>query len=203
MALPQVLVLVAKDPPQYERDGKLITAAIADAGIHVEQSTDPAKLATLAGGPFNVVVLYTFGDYLDGEEIQSLATFVRNGGGLVGVHTAIATNPGSDTLGQLFGARIRKGVIAPHEIVVTDPQHPLAEGIQNFHMDDELYVTEQKSPYRAFLATQYEGAMHPMGWTRDEGRGKVAYLGNGHTPGGLSHPTFRELLVRAVRFVAG
>ena len=60
---------------------------------------DATITSTLAGGPFNVVVLYTFGDYLDGEQIQALATFVRNGGGLVGVHTAIATSPGSETLG--------------------------------------------------------------------------------------------------------
>ncbi len=204
MPLPDVLVLAgATDHPQYARDGALLTAALTAAGFKTTQSADPHELKQLLAGPYKVVVLYTFGDYLHDDDIDALIEFVRDGNGLVGIHTAIATNPTSEPLGKLLGARIIKGVIAPHTIYVTDVEHPIARGTKGFEIDDELYVTQKKSDYRPFLATRHEDKELPMGWSRNEGKGKVVYLGNGHTPGGLTHPKFKELLVRSVKFVAG
>ncbi len=205
MSKPNVLVLAgaAAQFPQYPRDGVHLTTALTQAGFDATQTTDAGMLSSLGTGKFQVVVLYTFGDFLNDAAIESLAKFVRAGGGLVGIHTAIATSPNNETLGKLFGARIVKGYIGEHKITVSDPNHPIAHRVQDFRMDDELYVTEKKSDFHAFLSTSFEADQHPMGWTRSEGGGKVVYLGNGHTPGGLQHPTFKQLLTRSVRFAAG
>jgi predicted dehydrogenase/type 1 glutamine amidotransferase len=199
-----ILVLAgASQHPQYARDGELIAAGLSETGFAVTQTADASALHSLGSGANQVVVLYTFGDYLDEAGITALEKFVRAGGGLVGVHTAIATNPSSDALGKLLGARIVKGYIGEHKILISDPNHPIAHRVQEFRMDDELYVTEQKSDYHAFLAAWFDGKQQPMGWSRREGKGHVVYLGNGHTPQGLTHPTFKQLLARSVRFAAG
>jgi len=202
MPKPNVLVVAgAKDHPQYARDGAHLTLSLTAAGFQATQTADPGELKKLLAGPYKVVVLYTFGDYLHDDDIDALVEFVRDGNGVVGVHSAIATNPSSEALGNLFGARIIKGFIGEHDVTVSDPAHPLAKGIKPFHMDDELYVTKKQSDYKPFLATQYEGASHPMAWSRTEGHGRVVYLANGHTPGGLTHPTFKDLLARSVEYV--
>jgi scyllo-inositol 2-dehydrogenase (NADP+) len=205
MSKPNVLVLAGAAPqfPQYSRDGALMTASLTEAGFKVTQTADANVLKSLNTGANQVVVLYTFGDYLDDAQIAALVKFVQGGGGVVGIHTAIATTPASDALGKLFGARIVSGYIGEHAIHVSDPNHPIAHRVQDFRMDDELYVTEKKSDFHPFLSTKFQGNTCPMGWTRNEGAGKVVYLGNGHTPGGLTHPTFKQLLARSVRFSAG
>ncbi|CAN5396758.1 hypothetical protein BH10PLA1_BH10PLA1_20850 [soil metagenome] len=202
MSKPDVLVLAgAKEHPQYARDGVHLTAALTAAGFKTTQTADPGELKNLLAGPNKVVVLYTFGEYLHDDDVDALVEFVRDGNGLVGVHTAIVTNPSSDALGKLLGARIIKGFIGEHDVVVSDLSHPLAAGIKPFHMDDELYVTQKQSDYNPFLVTRYEGASHPMAWSRTDGHGRVVYLANGHTVQGLTHSTFKELLVRSVQFV--
>jgi type 1 glutamine amidotransferase len=40
-----------------------------------------------------------------------------------------------------------------------------------------------------------------MAWTREEGSGRVAYVGLGHTPAVWAHPTYRQVLRQAAAWL--
>jgi predicted dehydrogenase len=57
--------------------------------------------------------------------------------------------------------------------------------------------------FQTFLTAWWDGKPHPMGYTKSEGKGRVAYLANGHDPRSLAHPTVGQLVIRAIRWARG
>src|SRR4029078_585953 len=86
---------------------------------------------------------------------------------------------------------------------VTDPEHPIAHRIQPFRVTDELYVLEPLSDFRTFLTASSGGNTQPMGYTTNEGKGRVVYLANGHHPQSLAVKAWQQILVRSIRYAAG
>ena len=171
------------------------------AGIDVNATEDAAAVMNLAG-VFDCVMLYTQGDTFNAREVESLTSFVRGGGGLIGVHSAAATNKTDDAYARLLGSRfLSHGAVADYEVFVTDPGHPICQGVKTFHIRDELYVIQPFDTFRPFLGAQWQGKLQPLGYTKDEGKGKVAYLANGHDTVAMSSRPFAQLLVRAVQYV--
>lgn len=174
------------------------------AGIDVTSTDDVSALSRLDAGVFDCVMLYTQGDTFSPAQVEALTKFVRGGGGLVGVHSATATNKSDDAYAKLLGSRfIGHGPVLDFEVTVSDPDHPIAHGIQNFGIRDELYISQPFDQIRVFLTSSWNGVPQPMGYTKDEGAGRVAYMANGHDPVAMSNKSFRVLLGRAVRYAAG
>jgi len=77
---------------------------------------------------------------------------------------------------QMLGSQfIAHPPIAPYRVEVSDPSHPLVEGIEPFEADDELYLMEYHGESRALLHTRYRGeapgfvARHWPGGAESEG----------------------------------
>lgn len=96
------------------------------------------------------------------------------------------------TLGSMF---IAHPPIAPYRVTVTDPKHPLVEGIKPFETSDELYLMETYAKLHVLLETEFEGAAtgfvedqwakakHPVFYLHPQGKGCVLYLTLGHCRG--------------------
>ena len=133
-----------------------------------------------------------------------LTKFVRGGGGLLGIHSASATNKTDDNYAKLLGSRfIGHGPVLDYEVNVSDADHPIAHRVQNFHIRDELYLLKPFGEFRTFLTGWWNGKAQPLGYSKDEGNGRVVYLANGHDPIAMSSKAFQKLLVRSVRYAAG
>ena len=134
-----------------------------------------------------------------------------------------------ETLGSQF---IAHPPVAPYQVEVTQPAHPLVAGIGAFDADDELYLSELHPPIDVLLHTYWSGHTPDFAesdWTRDEprpvmylkhhGSGSVLYLALGHARGrhdmrplmqeypqiergSWNKPAFAELLRRAIRWAA-
>lgn len=97
---------------------------------------------------------------------------------------------------ELLGSQfISHPPIAPYEVTVADPDHPLVQGIEPFETDDELYHLELHGPLHVLLETEcqvpspgfVEGAdalgKHPVCYLKSHGAGAVLYLTVGHARG--------------------
>ena len=81
-------------------------------------------------------------------------------------------------------------------ISVTEVEHPITDGLQDFTVIDERYSHLETQPDVAVLcAHRFEDVTHPLVWSREAGPGRVIYDGLGHDVGSYDAPGHRALLV--------
>mgnify|MGYP003347301480 CR=1 FL=1 len=88
--------------------------------------------------------------------------------------------------------------IEPYEVHITQPEHPLAVGIEPFTVTDELYVNELHGPLDVVMHAHYSGpcrgfeeghtegeehVQRPILYTKPTGSGSVLYFTLGHCRG--------------------
>jgi uncharacterized protein len=140
--------------------------------------------------------------WLAGATEDALGAFVREGGGLVAVHSGTAGYRDRPAVRALLG-----GVFASHPppgpvTVAPASGHPLCEGVDMpFVIHDEHYQMIMDDPGAdIFLHARSEHGLQPAGWTRGEGGGRVAVLTPGHFPAVWLHADIQRLLSNALRW---
>lgn len=147
---------------------------------------------------------------LGGEDAALLDRFVRAGGGLLAVHTAVICFDAHTRWHDLLGAswdwdRSGHGPISPVTVRLTPAgeAHPATAGLDGFVVDDELYEGLRAEPDVVPLAVgRTEAGEHPVAWVRERGAGRVAVDLLGHGPASLADPGHRDLLARLARWAA-
>lgn len=152
---------------------------------------------------------------------KSFLDFVENGGGVVGIHYAVAANRHWPAFKELFGATFT-GHPWNEEIGVTveDPTHPLvaAFGGKDFRLADEIY--EYGPPFdRASVRVllSLDPASSNMGvrwihrkdndfalaWVKSHGKGRVFNTSFGHVTQLYFNPQVLQFYLDAIQFAAG
>lgn len=144
------------------------------------------------------------GGWMTNEVQSAFADHVRQGNGLLAIHSGTAEYQDALVLRSLLG-----GVFSHHPdqcAVTLEPQtgHPLTKGVEAFTVKDEHYFMSMQDPYAdVFLTSHSEHGEQPAGWKREAGKGHVAVLTPGHTPEVWLNPNFQELLFNCMRWCAG
>jgi uncharacterized protein len=167
---------------------RLAAAAIA-AGVDAQISDDPSLFTASGLAPFRGVVLIAtsgapFGEGAQGTAgVRALATFVRAGGGLIGIENA--TNAYNDNpeyvglLGAIFNGH-------PGDVRTTDctpvREHPAVAALPaRWTVKDEFYVSRNfRSDNQVILRCGAEEL--PISWVRQEGLGRIFFTALGHPP---------------------
>jgi uncharacterized protein len=132
---------------------------------------------------------------------QAFSEHVRNGNGLLAIHSGTAGYTQTPLLRGLLG-----GVFVSHPpqcMVTVEPRadHPLTAGSAAFTLKDEHYhMALDDTQADVFLTTTSEHGTQPAGWTRREGAGRVAVLTPGHNVEVWLHPDFQTLIGSALRW---
>jgi len=141
--------------------------------------------------------------WADDQVQAALLEYVRQGNGLLAIHSGTAGYQDAPTMRHLLG-----GVFARHppqcQVTVEPLQgHPLAGGATPFTVWDEHYFMDfDDSQADVFLTTRSEHGAQPAGWTRVEGAGRVCVLTPGHNLDVWMHPSFQTLLGTALHWCA-
>lgn len=130
--------------------------------------------------------------------------YVRNGGGLVIVHSGTASYAQVPPMRAVAGGTF---LSHPPECTVTlepDTKHPLTAGVTAaFDVWDEHYVVALDDPQaEVFLLSRSVHGVQPAGWSRHEGAGCVSVLTPGHHAAVWLHPSFQSLLRNSLQWVA-
>jgi uncharacterized protein len=132
---------------------------------------------------------------------QAFLEYVRNGNGLLAIHSGTAGYTQTPVLRGLLG-----GVFVSHppqcEVTIEpSANHPLTAGSAAFTLKDEHYHMALDDAHAdLFLTTTSEHGTQPAGWTRHEGAGRVAVLTPGHNVEIWLHPDFQTLIGNALRW---
>ncbi|MEU2432067.1 ThuA domain-containing protein [Streptomyces sp. NPDC007861] len=193
--------------------------AVRDLGaahdFTVTATEDPAAFtpSNLAGYEA-VVFLNTTGDVLNDTQQGAFESYIRGGGGFVGVHAAADTEYSWPFYGQLVGAWFDSHpAIQQATVKVQDRAHPATAHLgQNWPRTDEWYNYRTNPRSTAHVLSTLDessysggtmGADHPHTWCKTYERGRSFYTGSGHTQESYADSAFRAQLLGGIRYAAG
>jgi len=159
-----------------------------------------------------VVFLSTIGDVLDANQQTAFESYIRGGGGYLGVHAAADTEYDWPFYGTLVGAWFDSHpAIQSVTSITEDRAHPgTAHLPPTWTRTDELYNyrTNPRSTAHV-LATldesTYSGGNmgdHPITWCKTVDSGRSFYTGWGHTQESYADNNFRAQLLGGLRYVS-
>ena len=148
------------------------------------------------------------------EAREGLVRFVREGGGLIFVHAAGAACYDWPEFREMamatWGEKTKHGKIEPINVSISDKQHPVTNGVQDFRITDELWVeTEMMDEYqllcKAFSPKENNGRdqMEPVVFFRRYGKGICYYNILGHDVNAMSNKGWQLLTLRGTQWAAG
>ncbi|MBN1446155.1 MAG: ThuA domain-containing protein [Candidatus Omnitrophica bacterium] len=204
----KVLYVYGGGPHPTEWIGGKISGLL-DAGgkFKMEMTTDFDMFASLKESGYDAVIIYTatFNDALKGKREEGLLGFVREGGGLVGLHSAAFSFRESRSYIEMLNAEYFKHPdIHEFKISIADKAHYITEGMADFSVYDEMYHLQNYDPSKATLLfkTVWEGKDIPLVFARDYGKGRLVYVANGHTKEAWENSEFQKIIVRAITYTA-
>lgn len=161
-----------------------------------------------------VVFLNTTHDVVGPDGQKALRTFVEDGGGFVGIHSAADTEYDWPWYGRLVGAYFDgHPEIQEATVHVEKDDHPSTQMLpEEWPRRDEWYnyKSNPRDSVTVLLTldeSTYEGGTmgddHPIAWYHTVKDGRSWYTGGGHTAASYSDPDFRAHLVGGIHWAAG
>lgn len=149
------------------------------------------------------------------EQGKAVRHFVEAGGSALFLHNVTHVGLTDPDFRHVLGAAYAgHPPIRTFKVKVTNPNHPITKGVQDFVVTDEQhYMIYDKDPKYLLLETVNEnGLTHknegkdmgnkaPGGWAYDYGKGRVCYMSPGHLLSVLWNPEYVKLQHNAVRWL--
>ncbi|HYW48816.1 MAG TPA: ThuA domain-containing protein [Bryobacteraceae bacterium] len=145
------------------------------------------------------------------EQGKAVRQFVDAGGAALFLHnTTNVSLADPDFRHVMGGAYTGHPPIRTFKVKVTNPDHPITQGVRDFVITDEQhYMIYDKDPKFLFLETVNEdgltyqsyGSKAPGGWAYEYGKGRVCYMSPGHMLTDLWNPEYVKLQHNAVRWI--
>lgn len=149
--------------------------------------------------------------WITAEQGAAIKEFVNSGGSFYSVHNSSHVSLSSkDYRDVMGGAYIGHPTLRPFKVRITNHDHPITSGIEDFIVTDEQhYVTYDKEP--KYILAEAEnldqlnynghGTKSISAWAYDYGNGRVAFTAVGHTIHALWVPQQLEMQKRVVRWL--
>jgi type 1 glutamine amidotransferase len=210
---PRVLLLVGGAHYHDQPEHREALSRILDSRFDLRMSGYAARTLTaenLEG--YDVVADYTSWWEPRREEYLALLQAVMGGKGFACLHPATGTFMNSSAYHDMVGAsfvyhdpnKVFKVQFGEREHFGTGEllleEHPITEGMEDFEVQDELFVV-QGDMTRWHILARAEG--HPVVWTKRYGAGRVFCTALGHDYRSLDHPSVQTLYVRGIEWAAG
>jgi type 1 glutamine amidotransferase len=191
-------------------------------GFGVDATEDAAAFASaIAGGEGAapayqaVIFLSTSGELFDDDDQRAaLESYIRNGGGFVGVHAASTSELEWPFYGALVGAyfdwhpEIQKGTV-----LVENADHPSTAHLApawvrtdewyNFHSSVRGRATVLLTLDESSVVGATMGEGHPLAWCHNSLGGRAFYTALGHTHESYAEPEFLDHLLGGIRYAVG
>ena len=163
--------------------------------------------------------------FTDPAVLEGLLRFVREGGGVAGLHAATWASTDIPAYGELMGSQTgaHKYNGEPGSLRIDDSNSPLMKqfGGKGFDITDEFYHYLPDGPYsreklhvllsidpnrKELPANQYTTRPdndYGMAWIRSYGKGRVFQCGMGHRPDFYESANMQQMVFAGVQFILG
>jgi type 1 glutamine amidotransferase len=188
----------------------LFAGLLQQEGYETEISTtldtllDADKLASLD----LIVPMWTMSK-ISNDQLKGLRTAVESGVGFGGWHGGMgdAFRDSTDYQFMVGGQWVaHPGGIIDYTVQITDHDHPITAGLNDFAMKSEQYYMHVDPSNKVLATTTFSGQYHPwidgtvmpVIWTRNYGAAKVFYTSLGHVTADFDVPEAREIVRRGL-----
>ena len=144
-----------------------------------------------------------------GKPRTALEHLGETGQGIVVLHHAILAYPDWQVWSDLTDLPEPRGRLddCEHDVTllieIANPDHPITEGLSAFEIVDESYRMGSASEGSdVLLVTHDPQSMESIGWTRQHKKSRVFCFQSGHDALAWTNPSFKEVLLRGIRWVA-
>ena len=153
---------------------------------------------------YDVVVFhYTVGEITDAQK-DGLLNYVKSGKGFVGIHSAADSFRDSPEFRAFIGGWfVTHPAYRDYTVSVVESDSPIIEGLDEFTVTDEQYITDYDPRVNVLATALYKGVAYPVVWTKPWGDGKVYYLALGHDGHSCTNDKFGLLLERGIDWSVG
>lgn len=192
-------------------------------GFVADHSDDPAVFTIENLRRYRAIVFSNSNNEAFAEERQRAAfqQFVREGGGVVGIHSATGSERQWPYFWSVMGGKfMRHPPIQTFTLRVADPTHPAMKDLPStFEWNDECYFHEQWAPGSRILLTmdpqqlkdpkndgypgdRFAGQM-PLAWSRTFDGGRQFYTALGHKIEHYSNPLLLKMITGGILWAMG
>lgn len=214
-------VLVFHKTTGYRHDSiantlELITRLGSQNGFRVEKTTDVSNFNREKLGEFAAVVFaHTTGNILDEAQQSAFESYIRSGGGFVGIHAAADAEYDWPWYGRLVGAYFKSHPqVQSATLRVEDRNHPSTQSLPypTWTVTDEWYNfrTNPRGQVKVLLTldeTSYQGGEmgqdHPIAWCHEYQGGRSWYTGLGHNQELYGDTAFQQHIRGGILYAAG
>jgi hypothetical protein len=159
--------------------------------------------------------------FADPAVLNGLLRFVREGGGVAGLHGATYASMDLPEFSELMGAADGPHRVEEATLKIDDPDSPLTRQFhgKDFTRSDEFYHFLPTGPYsrdKVHVLISLDGAKTDLSkwnvrpdndyasvWIKNYGKGRVFNCAMGHTPSFYETPELEQLLLNGLQFVLG
>ena len=163
-----------------------------------------------------VIFLNTTGELFNESQQDAFKSYIENGGGFVGVHSATDTNYEWEWYGALAGAYFDgHPSVQEARIEVVDGEHPSTSmlpdpwvrtdewySFRDVHDDINVLLNLDEGSYD-LEDTPAMGDEHPIAWYHEYEGGRSWYTALGHTAESYEEPEFLDHLLGGIQWAAG
>lgn len=153
----------------------------------------------------------TTGNILNTEQEKAFQTYIENGGGFVGIHSAADTEYTWPWYGRMIGAYFKSHPNRQNAILdIKNCKHSSTEFLgKHWNKYDEWYNYKEINPQINVLMEVDEssyvggknGIHHPICWVQKIKKGKMFYTGLGHTEESYSDEKFLKHVLGGIQYV--
>ncbi len=161
---------------------------------------------------YDAVVFYNYHQALTGdgsmpETEAALEKLGESEQGIVLWHHGLVAFPRWKLWADLSGIEDRTFTAHKGQTIgveVAGGGHPITAGLESWEMVDETYTMKAMPRDGEILLTaDHPRSMKAIAWTREYRRARVFCFQSGHDRDAYSNPSFRAVLARGIRWVAG
>ncbi len=195
--------------------------AIPDITTH--EATYPAVADALKpdlADKFDVIVFYDmWAQGITPAQQSAFTALLKRGIGVVALHHTLAAHQKWPEYEKIIGGkyhlleRTKDGKKLPSsgyehgqdiKVHIANAEHPITKGMKDFEIHDETYNHYSTDPKATVLLTTDHPKSDPeLAWTKTYENSRVVYIELGHDHFAYEHPSYRQLIARSIRYVAG
>jgi len=148
-----------------------------------------------------IIVVYTLLKKLNEYQEKVLLNFVEKGGGFLGLHSANASFMENKKYIDMVGSKFLRHPPKCTFKVKVSKMHYITLGIDDFEIEDELYISKYDKNINILLEAVYKERIIPICYTKSYGLGKIVYLSLGHDEKSILNDSFKEIFIRSLNWL--